>query len=285
MGDDGSVPDAEPELLAAAEELYAGAPEEFTAARDAAAKRAGLDRDTAKRIKALRKPTTAAALVNRLVHADPDPVDELISLGAALRGAQSALDVTELRRLASERRALVERLTAAAADGAGEAVRRDVATTWDAAVVDPVAAAAVRSGRLIRPLLANGIDAVDVTDSVALPDELPVLAPRPYIRAVAPPKSAPQAAPSQDDRVREDAQARLASAQRGLVRAEAKLASAVAEEQRTADRVGELRAALAAAEASLDAVTRKLAGMHRDRDAAEAERDTSAEALDALRPP
>ncbi|MCW2667516.1 MAG: hypothetical protein JWN57_2478, partial [Frankiales bacterium] len=64
------------------EDLYALPPEEFTAARDAAARQARADGDRAgaAALKALRKPTAPAHLVNLLVRAEPDLVDQLLEL-------------------------------------------------------------------------------------------------------------------------------------------------------------------------------------------------------------
>ena len=67
---------AEDPLVAIADELYAGAVGEFTPARDAAAK-AQQDKDLAKRIKALRKPTVAAWAVNLLVRREGDQIGQV----------------------------------------------------------------------------------------------------------------------------------------------------------------------------------------------------------------
>ena len=75
------------------EQLYAAPPDGFVAARAAAvaaARQAG-DRDTAKRLGALKKPTVAAWLVNLLALRRPELLDELVELAAALRSAQRNL--------------------------------------------------------------------------------------------------------------------------------------------------------------------------------------------------
>ncbi|MGZ6827318.1 MAG: hypothetical protein ACXVGH_11035, partial [Mycobacteriales bacterium] len=84
-------------------DLYALPPEEFTAARDAAAK---ADRS----LKALRRPTVAAWVVNTLVRREPALVEDLVALGAALAQAQQAGEGRQLRERAGRRRALVEEL-------------------------------------------------------------------------------------------------------------------------------------------------------------------------------
>ena len=61
--------EVESELLTVAERLYAGSTEEFTEARNAAAK--GVEKDLAAEIKKLKKPSVAAWAVNLLVRSDP----------------------------------------------------------------------------------------------------------------------------------------------------------------------------------------------------------------------
>jgi hypothetical protein len=75
-------------------------PEQFTAARNAAAKAAkdGGDASRGEAIKTLRKPTLAAWLANQLVRADPDGVNDLTQLGEQLRQAHVSGDA-QLRRL------------------------------------------------------------------------------------------------------------------------------------------------------------------------------------------
>ncbi|MBV9293807.1 MAG: hypothetical protein JO222_15300, partial [Frankiales bacterium] len=85
-----------------ADELYGLAPEDFTAARDAAA-RAATDAELRTSIKALRKPTVAAHEVNRLVRERTSDVDALLDLGARLREAMGR-DAAEVRRLSEKRR-------------------------------------------------------------------------------------------------------------------------------------------------------------------------------------
>ena len=68
-------------LTAAADELYALVPEEFTAARNARAKDVKVDdRALSQRIGEFRKPSPAAWILNQLVREQPDAVDELLDL-------------------------------------------------------------------------------------------------------------------------------------------------------------------------------------------------------------
>ena len=156
-----------------ADELYRLAPEDFTAARDAAAKerkRAG-DAEGAAELKALRRPSVAAWLLNRLAHDAPDLLGELLDLGPALADAQSGGDAAALRALGAQRRELVDAVTQAAVAASGRtvgpAVRAEVAATLEAALADPSSAQAVRSGRLVRALSYAGFGAVDLAGAVA----------------------------------------------------------------------------------------------------------------------
>jgi hypothetical protein len=143
--------------------LYALPLDRFTPERDALATelRAAGDREAAGRVKALRKPVVAAWALNALARADPAGVAELGELGDRLRDAQrravSGGDVEPLRAATEERRRLVARLAASAAEllgkqAAGGSTQDDIASTLDAAAVDERAAAELRSGRLTRPM-------------------------------------------------------------------------------------------------------------------------------------
>lgn len=153
--------------------LYALAPEDFTAARDAAAKQAKADGDAAgaKALTALRRPSVSAWVVNRLASDQRPLLDRLLALGPALAQAQAGGRADELRALGRQRRELVEVVTAAAAGGVDRTltstVRDEVAATLEAALADPASAQAVRSGRLVRALSYAGFGGVDLAGAVA----------------------------------------------------------------------------------------------------------------------
>lgn len=210
-----------------ADELYGLAPEEFTRARDAAA-RAATDPVSGKAIKGLRKPTAPAYAVNRLVRDHRGDVDELVAVGDALRNAMAG-GGGDVRELTEQRRTLVARLTADLPVN----VQADAAATLEAATADPELAAAVRSGRLVKPLRYAGFGALpDLSEAVAAP--LPK-------RQPAPDKEAKTAGPAAADldaarrRVLElagaadDAQHRYETAARAAVEARALLDQAEAE--------------------------------------------------------
>ncbi|GAA4138995.1 hypothetical protein [Leifsonia shinshuensis] len=180
------------DLREVAADLYGVDPAEFVAARSAAA--AGADRELRNSIKTLKKPTASAAAVNGLTRRDPELVERILELGDRMRDAFAARDRDAIRDLTRERQRLLQR---ALRDlGTSAAVGREVEETLQAAVIDPAAAAAVRSGMLVRALESTGVESVDVTDAIALPldaDALAALAQRdtePIVTATQAPRPA-----------------------------------------------------------------------------------------------
>lgn len=168
----------EQKLADIASALYRLPLEGFVAARTAAAKTAAADsgRDLADSVRSLPKPSAAAWAVNMMAVHRPDALSELETLGAAMRSAQEELDAGALRALSQERRQLLTRVMGTAREVAEQqgrkisaAVAAEVEATLRAATVDEGAASAVRSGRLLRVLSADGVDRVDLRDAVAVP--------------------------------------------------------------------------------------------------------------------
>ena len=150
-----------------ADELYALTPKEFTAARNAKAK--GLPA-----AKTLKKPSAAAWALNQFARRRRDQLDEVFSLGEQLRDAQAELNSAALRLLASERRQLVSAVAkqvAALASELGDSISAsvvlEVEQSLQAAMADPRAADALRTGRLVRSLSTDGLDEVDLEGAVA----------------------------------------------------------------------------------------------------------------------
>ena len=171
-----------------ADELYGVAPADFTAARDQRARRARAEgqQDLGDEIKKLRRPTVSASLVNRLVREDADQVDRLLDLGESMRDAQQGLAGAQLRRLSAQRRPVIhalaqeaKRLAAQAGQPVSDQVEREIEATLEAALADPGAADAVRSGRLTVALVYAGFGGVDVADAVAVPATPPERSRRP----------------------------------------------------------------------------------------------------------
>jgi hypothetical protein len=164
-------------LAAATAELYGAAPEAFTERRGqlAAAARDAGDRAAARAIAALRRPTRAAWVVNRLARADPGAPPKLAELASALRAAQEARHGPRLRELSAARGALVDALTEqalAAADVADPppSLRLEVSQTLTAALADPEVAAAFTTGTLTHAVQWSGFG---VLPADTQPDEEP----------------------------------------------------------------------------------------------------------------
>jgi hypothetical protein len=169
-----------PDLLEVADELYGLTLPEFTPTRDARAKELkAADATLASRVKALRKPSMAAWVVNLLVRREAEQVTQVLQVGNALREAQASLAGEELRALTRQRRQLTAAVTTRARALAAEhgqkvtsAVSDQVEATLTAAMVDEDCAAAVRSGLLVAPLASTGVEAVELGAAVAVPEAL-----------------------------------------------------------------------------------------------------------------
>jgi hypothetical protein len=128
-----------------ADALYDLEPTAFVAARDelARALKAEGDAAGAKAVRALRRPTVAAAALNQVARRHPAAVLAVLEAGEALAAATSPGDLREAGRARREAVQAVVRLV--------ERAHRDaVAATLEAALVAPALAADVRAGRLAR---------------------------------------------------------------------------------------------------------------------------------------
>jgi hypothetical protein len=160
-----------------AEELYGVPPQAFVEARTAARDRvkAG-DKELAKAVAALPKPTMAGWVCNLLVRRRPEEVAQLRELGDMLRQAQATLSGDQLRQLGQQRNQVVAALARQArglahAEGqdVSSAVAEQVESTLRAAVVDPDAGEALAAGRLTTALSYSGLGPVDLSGAVATP--------------------------------------------------------------------------------------------------------------------
>lgn len=164
------------DLRDAAQELYAILPKEFTARRAALAREAkdAADKDLAKEIAGLAKPTSGAWAINVLAANKPEVIDGVVRFGASLRAAQEDGDAEAFRELGQQRQGELTTAVHAAKDLAthlgaalSAAAAADVEQTFRAAMADAGAAAAVATGRLVRGLSGSGFEAVDLTGAVA----------------------------------------------------------------------------------------------------------------------
>ena len=268
--------DATEQLDEIAAELYALPPDAFTKTRNA---RAGMVGGVVARdVKALRKPTVAAWAVNLL--ARHGQLGEALELSAALREAQDDLDAAEMSRLGRQRRQLVAALAKEAVDLAKDAgvtvsaaAREDVEKTINAAVMDAAAAAAVMTGRLVKPLEAGDIEPDALADAVggSLPGaQAP--APRDDLAERRARKAAEKAAREAE---------RLANeTERVLARIDDRRAKAQERVDHVRERIDDLRRDLARLEEDEAAATAKLEGIEAERAEAAAKAREAAKAAE-----
>ncbi len=281
------MPELEPvAILAVADELYGLPLADFTPARDALAKEHKANKAFASQIKALKKPSLAAWVINLLVRRDAPQVEQVLAVGAALREAQANLDGEELRALTRQRRQLTAAVTTQARGLAHEegvrvtqAVADQVEATLTAAMVDQRAAGAVRSGLLVAALSATGVGDVDVAASLAVPEALGFAAapreatplPRPELHVVPDPEADEKARRCATEVV-EGARAEVDAAREGLTSAVEDVDALQARSLQLQAEVEELKGRIAQLESDLE---------ENDDEIADAE-DVKSEAEDAV---
>ena len=229
-----------------AEELYGLDPGQFMATRTAREKeaRAAGDRDLAAQIKALRKPSLSAWLANQLMRERREQIEPLLTLGEQLRELQSSVSADQLRALTQQRHRLVY---AVAQEGRalgherGQSVSDDVAReleqTLHAALGDPAAAEAVRSGRLVSGLQYAGF-------GVVLDGSAPIKPVRPAEPAPAPPDDLAAKRKERSEQLRQaraEAEEVLDRARAALVDAEASRDEAASVASSAEERLTEAR--------------------------------------------
>ncbi len=271
--------------------LYGLALDEFTATRNSKARelKAAGDDDGARRVAALKKPTTAAWLVNQLVRREPEQVDLLLDLGREMRAGMAGLGADELRLLTKRRYQLVSLLVNSALGYAGSRrpggdVASDVQSTLEATLADPDSADAVAAGCLTEPLRVSGFGFVSRPD--VIPDD-DSLGPDADVLDMA-------AHRARRAKLLDEARERVALAQAEVDEADARrteveelLATAESEERAAAAEVRRLETALERASAALSKRSEAAATAREDledaEDVAEEARDELAEAQEAER--
>ena len=291
------------ELLEIADELYGLPLPEFTPARDAKAKELK-GTDLGKQVKALRKPSVAAWVVNLLVRRETEQVEQVLTVGAALREAQASMSGDALRELTRQRRQLTAAVTTQARRTAREegtkitdAVADQVEATLTAAMVDEQCALAVRSGMLVAALATTGLDPADVAGAVAVPEALGFEATTREAEAPTRPELHVVPDPEADRKAVEAAEKALAAAQAALDdateehdRARSAYDDLEARSLQLQAEIAELRGKIADLESTAEEVDDELSEAEDARDEAEAgvrdatrARDAAAGAVEKLR--
>jgi len=217
------------------DQLYLLPPHAFTAAREtevAQAKEIG-DRDLAKELAALKRPSIAGWLVNLVALGRPDLVTALIELGHRMRTATAMRDLSAQRRRQTDE--IISALRGLVAD-AGEpaptpALLSQVTSTLAAAMADDEAAEMVRTGRVLKPLAPSGLGP---TGGAAI--------------ASAPARAGAAAPPKDDHAARERAALRLDRARAALAEAADAHEAANAAVHDLTEEIATLRERLARAE-------------------------------------
>ncbi|OYD70234.1 hypothetical protein [Rhodococcus sp. OK302] len=223
----------------AADDLYGLEPSEFVAARNAwvmRAKEAG-DKPLVKELGSLRKPTTTGWALNLLARAEPENLDRLLDLGAALRSAQQALRGDELRSLTTRRAALLSELTdsaVAAAKDRGhllpETVLREIGQTLSAALADPDIGDDLRRGRMLGGVSYSGFGPAALA---SVPE---------------PPTPTEDTIRGADEQARGEAHSRVTDAETTVRQTNSELNGAIERAEKATRRVEELRDELSRAE-------------------------------------
>lgn len=292
------------DLVDVAGELYGLAPEEFTPTRNERAKqaRADGDKELATGVKQLRKPATAAWVVNMMVRRQADEMEQVLGLGESLRAAQEELDAESLRSLTRQRRQLTtavttqgRRLAYELGHKISDAVADQVEQTLHAAMIDEGAAAAVRSGLLLEPLSATGLGDLDVAGAVAVPAAIGLSPPRAQRAAKPSPvkdetrkEEAPQLSVVEDETRRleearekaEEATQAAEKAQRKLDKAAKRVSRLEAKSLQLQGRLDELRRTVSEVEHELEGVEDDLEAVEDRRDRLERKRDKARVAVE-----
>lgn len=174
----------------ALDELYGASPVAFTAKRDALAKalKAAGDVEGSSALKALRKPTQIAYVLNQLARRHADDLADLVDVGRELARAQrKALrgePGSDLRDAIARQRGVVADLTAKTATLMGDlgvpttGHLDEIASALQAALVDPAVGAKLEEGRLDKvPAPAAGFPGASPQEVEPQPQPQPERAP------------------------------------------------------------------------------------------------------------
>jgi hypothetical protein len=230
------------ELETALLAVYHGPLEEFVSRRDALVKqlRADKRREDADLVKALRKPSRTAWVLDNIADEDPASIEQL---AAAIDGARTVQSGADLRTALEAVRTAVR---AVAAAGARVAIRAGHPIDANALVIavnavigDASAFGNLRAGRLIDVPDGGGLDILTAIPTIA-----------PSSPPIAPPSAEPPKAEQRAQLAAQEAELAIA-ARADLRRAETSLSDAREHSDRVEQSVREAQAKLDAAEQAL----------------------------------
>jgi len=271
-------PEESSELETALLAVYRGPLEEFVSQRDALAKqlRAAKRREDADRVKALRKPSRTAWVLDNIVHEDPLVLEQLASAISAAQTVQSGAD---LRAAMDNVRAVIRDVAAAGARvaiRAGQPIDASTLVTAVHAVIGETSAfTELRAGRLVDVPDGGGLDILSAI-TISIPPSRSV-APSPQ-STTAPVPASPNAETSaqQATQAAEEAE-RAIAARADLQRGEASLADAREQSERAGQSARDAQAKLDAAERALMQAQAEAEARRADVERARRDADTAAE--------
>ena len=222
----------------------------------------------------------------------------MLDLGESLRQAQADLDGDALRELSRQRRRLIaamaikgRTLARELGQKVSESVVRQVEDTLHAAMIDSDAAAAVRTGVLVDPLSATGVESLKVASAVAEHTALgsgarplhevagPAGARKSALRAVPGPDAEELAARQREEqeRARAEAAAAVEGAQADLERSREELAAHEKAVQDLQAQCLQVNGEIDELKRRIDELEDRLEQLDEESDTAREERDVAAE--------
>ena len=203
-------------------------------------------------------PPGAAWLINLLARQEPEALNALLELGAALQDAQQRMAGDELRQLSAERRKTVDALARRAVElgrehgySAPDGAVQEVGQTLQSALGDPEIADLVRAGRLTQAVTYGGFGPTDLASALgaSLPTKTPSQPRRSRRRQSRPPHLDPKQR-RQAEKAAKEARERATAAREAAESAEAEAEAATQRADELADQVESLRSQLRQAEAA-----------------------------------
>jgi hypothetical protein len=274
---------SEDELTTIAAQLYRMPPGEFTTQRTARARAAKDDgnRELAQAITKLKKPSVAAWVIDAVARERPGDLDELADVaddlgslqrGERVPGGPAALDE---RRRSTIARVLGHAFELAKAQevSVSSAAMDEVEATLRAVLADASAAAAARTGLLVRSLHSTGWDPVDLSGALAVENAHDASAPGKRTSATKRTRASKRSASAEHEAEERGRRERRDAAERELHRAR--------ERQREAE--AELRAAASALREAAHASDEAAATVERLRAELDEARDRAEQAGDDQR--
>jgi hypothetical protein len=264
----------ESELATAILDVYQAPFEEFVSRRDALAKRLRAEkrREDAALVKALRKPSRMAWVLDRVVGEGPESIDRLAD---AIAAAQTSADLRAALEMVKEAVRAVAAVAARVAVRAGHPIEPNaISMAVHAVIGDASAFAELRAGRLVDVPEGGGLDLLNAltpqppSASTNVPAKAsPKASPKPSLRAPEPPKEDPRVA--------------LAAAARAeLLRAEKSLDAARERLEEATHSVRDMKATLEEAEHAVRRAQSELEARRKDAERTRRHAESAAADLD-----